>query len=195
MNIRCRNCGGETPDHARYCIRCGADTDAIALPRDTMTYMAADDGESPVYTNFGGAIRLFFKNYFNFSGRSTRSEYWYAYLFILLANAGLEIAERMSGLTILKLIWDLAIFIPLMSAGFRRLHDSGRSGAVCVVSMAVALFWAALSGVIAGGSHSGGILMFWLLLTITILILAVYLIILLCKPSLINHNPYGRDPF
>ena len=115
MNIRCRNCGGETPDHARYCIRCGADTDAIALPRDTMTYMAADDGESPVYTNFGGAIRLFFKNYFNFSGRSTRSEYWYAYLFILLANAGLEIAERMSGLTILKLIWDLLIFVPLMS--------------------------------------------------------------------------------
>lgn len=195
MDIRCRHCGGLTPDYARYCIICRAEVDATAAPREAMTYIGADDGGSPVYTNFAGAIKLFFKNYVNFGGRSTRSEYWYAYLFIFLVNFVLEIFERTTGLSIVKYAWDLAIITPLMSIGFRRLHDSGRSGTMCVVPMVVAMVWAVLTGFIAGGLRSSGALMFWLLLTIATLILAVYLIILLCKPSLINHNRYGRDPF
>ena len=32
------------------------------------------------------AIDKAFKNYFNFSGRSNRAEFWYFFLFILLGN-------------------------------------------------------------------------------------------------------------
>ena len=31
---------------------------------------------SPKYVGFGEAVKLFFTNYVNFGGRSTRSEYW-----------------------------------------------------------------------------------------------------------------------
>lgn len=41
---------------------------------------------APVYMptrkiGFGEAVKSFFKNYVNFSGRATRSEYWWVYLF------------------------------------------------------------------------------------------------------------------
>ncbi|MBO4876715.1 MAG: DUF805 domain-containing protein [Ruminococcus sp.] len=201
MNIRCRHCGADTPDYARYCIKCGAEVDDLSAPRDTMIYTdsSVGDGESPVYTNFGGAIRLFFKNYIDFSGRSTRSEYWYAYLFLVLVNIVLEIIKRLTGISILRTVWDLAVFVPLMSAGFRRLHDIGRSGTMCVASTAVLLIWAFVSGIILGvakaGRPVGGLMPIWGLLGIATLILGIYLIVLLCKPSLINHNRYGRDPY
>ena len=201
MNIRCRHCGADTPDYARYCIKCGAEVDDLSAPRDTMIYTdsSVGGGESPVYTNFGGAIRLFFKNYIDFNGRSTRSEYWYAYLFLVLVNIVLEIIKRLTGISILRTVWDLAVFVPLMSAGFRRLHDIGRSGTMCVASTAVLLIWAFVSGIILGvakaGRPVGGLMPIWGLLGIATLILGIYLIVLLCKPSLINHNRYGRDPY
>ena len=199
MNIKCRKCGAETPDYARYCVKCGAEVDDMTAPRDTITYISDDGGESPVYTNFGGAIRLFFKNYVNFSGRSTRSEYWYAYLFIVLVNIALEIFKKATGISILRTVWDLVIFVPLMSAGFRRLHDIGRSGTMCVSSMVVLFIWAFVSGIILGVAKAGrpidGLVPIWVLLGIATLILGIYLIVLLCQPSLINHNSYGRDPY
>ncbi len=195
MNIRCRNCGEETPDYARYCIKCGAEVDDFSAPRDTMTYIGADDGGSPVHTDFLGAIRLFFKNYANFSGRSTRSEYWYAYLFLVLVNIVLEMIKRTTGFGLPRLIWDLSIFIPLMSIGFRRLHDTGRSGSLSVVAMGVTLVWAFVLGMLAGGAQNSGLLIFALLLSVAVLVLGGYLVILLAQPSLININPYGRDPF
>ena len=35
--------------------------------------------------DFLTAIKLFFANYVNFRGRSTRAEYWFAMLFVLIA--------------------------------------------------------------------------------------------------------------
>lgn len=46
-----------------------------------------DDLTRPLYgASFGQAVRRFFKNYANFSGRASRSEYWWAYLFLTLAS-------------------------------------------------------------------------------------------------------------
>ncbi len=41
---------------------------------------------SPKYVGFGEAIKLYFKNYFNFKGRSTRSEFWFGFLFSLIVS-------------------------------------------------------------------------------------------------------------
>ena len=38
------------------------------------------------------AIKLFFTQYLNFSGRSSRSEYWFAQLFILISSITLIIS-------------------------------------------------------------------------------------------------------
>ena len=44
-----------------------------------------DDLTRPLYgASFGQAVKRFFKNYANFKGRASRSEYWFAQLFVFL---------------------------------------------------------------------------------------------------------------
>ena len=85
--------------------------------------------------SFGDAIKAFFKKYATFSGRARRSEYWFAVLFVALVSAGAAIiwpggvdedGWRNNGP--LENLWSLATFIPMISVGVRRLHDTGRSG-------------------------------------------------------------------
>lgn len=46
-----------------------------------------DDLRLPLYgATFGQAVKRFFKNYVNFNGRASRSEYWFAYLFVALLS-------------------------------------------------------------------------------------------------------------
>ena len=90
---------------------------------------SAQDGYSipvgtPVYgCSFPQAIVRFFKGYVTGSGRASRSEYWWSYLFVALV--GLVLGLINGGLMTL---WSLATFIPSICIMMRRLHDSGRSG-------------------------------------------------------------------
>ena len=74
------------------------------------------------------------KNYFNFSGRATRSEFWYFTLFWLLFGMLIMLIEYMLGIGnvketgILSLIFDLALVFPSLAVSTRRLHDTNRSG-------------------------------------------------------------------
>jgi len=74
------------------------------------------------------------KNYFNFSGRATRSEFWYFTLFCLLFGMLIMLIEYMLGIGnvketgILSLIFDLALVFPSLAVSTRRLHDTNRSG-------------------------------------------------------------------
>ena len=61
--------------------------------------------------------------YAQFTGRASRSEYWWFYLFTLLATA----AADMLGGTVGNLA-SLAFFLPGLAVMVRRLHDVGRSG-------------------------------------------------------------------
>ena len=46
-----------------------------------------DDLSLPLYgATFGQAVKRFFKNYVKFSGRASRSEFWFAYLFTILVG-------------------------------------------------------------------------------------------------------------
>lgn len=74
------------------------------------------------------AIGEGFNNYANFKGRATRPAYWYFYLFYILATVFASVLDAMAGTTwIASLTW-IALFIPLISAGARRMHDVGKSG-------------------------------------------------------------------
>ena len=73
------------------------------------------------------------KNYFNFSGRATRSEFWYFMLFLFLFGIVIKLIEVIMGMGIydsgiLSLIYDLALLIPTLAVSTRRLHDTNRSG-------------------------------------------------------------------
>ena len=93
---------------------------------------------------FMQAVNRAFKNYCNFQGRASRSEYWWFYLFGVLVGwvlgaPGFLIAIKtvMEGgaastdFTVwqgVSYLWSLFILLPSFGLLFRRLHDTGRSG-------------------------------------------------------------------
>ncbi len=68
-------------------------------------------------------------NYANFSGRARRAEFWYFALFNFLISIGLTILDGVLGTNgVIGGIYSLAVLIPSIAVGARRLHDTGRSG-------------------------------------------------------------------
>lgn len=79
--------------------------------------------------------------YADFKGRATRSEYWYFVLFYSIVsliltlidvnfiNPNLDLSPEaaMQG-TVFTGIFALALILPQIAVGIRRLHDIGRSG-------------------------------------------------------------------
>lgn len=74
--------------------------------------------------DFGKAITLYFKNYANFEGRASKSEYWWAFLFNLIIS-----------FLPLYLISLIAFIVPSVSITVRRLHDIGKSGRWCLIGL------------------------------------------------------------
>ncbi|MGW8169947.1 MAG: DUF805 domain-containing protein [Sulfurovaceae bacterium] len=74
---------------------------------------------------FSESISTCFNNYSNFDGRASRSEYWWFALFITLGGVVSSIVDD-SG--IFYMIFTLAILLPSLAVGARRLHDIGKSG-------------------------------------------------------------------
>ena len=74
--------------------------------------------------NIGDAISVCFKKYATFSGRASRSEYWYFYLFYILVYLAAYIFAGEN----VALIVSIPLWIPQLSVAVRRLHDVGKSG-------------------------------------------------------------------
>ena len=79
--------------------------------------------------SFTDAIRDGFSKYVTFSGRSSRSAYWWWYLFgVLVLVVSLAIDYALGAGGILYVLVALAMLLPNLAVLVRRLHDSGRSG-------------------------------------------------------------------
>ncbi|WP_413870467.1 DUF805 domain-containing protein [Albidovulum sp.] len=80
---------------------------------------------------FGEAISVCLDKYATFSGRASRSEYWYFSLFSFLVSFGLNVLELVvmerDSAIMSNLFW-LATLLPTVAVTVRRLHDTGRSG-------------------------------------------------------------------
>ena len=126
--------------------------------------------------NFGQAIESGFRRYADFNGRSSRSEYWYWFLFGLAVRIPLYIAQLVltsgssnAGLAVagilglLGLLISLAMIIPSLAIVVRRLHDTNRSG------------W-------------------WYFIVLTG-IGAIVLLVWFCLKGTEGPNKYGADPF
>ena len=74
------------------------------------------------------------KKYAVFEGRARRREYWFFALFVVLISVVLTIIDAMigtmtsQGAGVLSGLFCLAVLIPSLAVGARRLHDTGRSG-------------------------------------------------------------------
>lgn len=97
--------------------------------------------------SFTDAIRTCLGKYATFDGRATRSEFWFFYLFTLvvgfigyiplivfgiIGSADNAIGTLFRLLAILWwIVWIvliIALYIPFLAVGCRRLHDRGQSG-------------------------------------------------------------------
>jgi uncharacterized membrane protein YhaH (DUF805 family) len=74
--------------------------------------------------NIIDAVKDGFNRYADFSGLSTRAQYWY---FILATNLATFVGSFMVGEMVGNLISLLAI-IPTIAVAVRRMHDVGKSG-------------------------------------------------------------------
>ena len=73
--------------------------------------------------DFVQAIKSCLGQYATFSGRASRSEYWWFSLFQVLVM----VATGMLG-DVINGIASLALLLPALAVGARRLHDIGRTG-------------------------------------------------------------------
>lgn len=79
---------------------------------------------------FVDAIKLFFGNYANFSGRSRRSEYFWIILFNWLVSFVLSLVLGAAPDILMTLtgLYSLATLVPGLALAVRRLHDVGKNG-------------------------------------------------------------------
>ncbi|OUW14522.1 MAG: hypothetical protein CBD24_01575 [Euryarchaeota archaeon TMED164] len=90
---------------------------------------------------FMDALTTVFRNkYATFSGRASRSEYWWAYLGYFVIATVLQIFALVGGIilidagelallpTLIALVGIFALIIPTIAVSVRRMHDTGKSG-------------------------------------------------------------------
>lgn len=173
---------------------------------------------------FTTAIKTCLRKYVTFSGRASRSEYWYFFLFALLANIVTAAIDWHLFSTVVSVqsettstttassaqptqsVAGLLLFLPQLAASWRRMHDSGRSGFYALFPLLLILGAAAVLffGIGLAGSFSHGGSMDVLFTRATLLIVIPTLIVLLISPLLVlwwltrpsqpGQNKYGPNP-
>ncbi len=114
------------------------------------------------------AIGSNFRRYFDFKGRSSRSEYWWWILFVVFVNYALVVLENVIGSfdATVRILFISVALLPSIAVSVRRLHDRDKSG--------------------------------WLLLIVLIpfigIIWAVILLIWFASPGDEGYNRYGANP-
>ncbi|NOD84435.1 DUF805 domain-containing protein [Ruegeria sp. HKCCD6119] len=173
---------------------------------------------------FSDAIRTCFANVFTFSGRASRPEYWFFFLFIVIWNiiAGIidwqfftQVAitesDEVKSVTAtssapVQSIVGLIVFFPHLAVAWRRMHDTGRSGlyALLPILLILGAFAVLIFGIgIASSFQHGGTLDI-LFTRATLLIVIPTLIVLVVSPLLVlwwltrpsqpGTNQYGPNP-
>ncbi len=97
---------------------------------------------------FPDAIGSGFSKYVVFSGRSTRSEFWWWVLFAFLAGIAAQILDAIIGTArVINILVSLALLLPYLAVSVRRLHDKGKSGwwlfigAIPLIGAIILIIW------------------------------------------------------
>ncbi len=126
---------------------------------------------------FAQAIKAGFRNYVNFSGRASRSEYWYFVLFMVLVYLVMFVLDRVLdtnsdsmpaliltlAVAVVLIVVALGLILPAISIAVRRLHDLNQSG------------W-------------------WYLLNLIPLVGPIILLVWFCMRGTVGSNRFGPDP-
>jgi uncharacterized membrane protein YhaH (DUF805 family) len=186
---------------------------------------------------FTDSIQTCFRKFVTFSGRAGRAEYWWFVLFVFLVSAALSVVDAMiwgpyvsevtratrdaSGAIQTTIstrqeygngpfasLWGLVSLLPLLAAGWRRLHDTGRPGWVLflpwIIMLAVVLGMFAAMGASSGAWSTAetGLIqaenfgvgkIFLSVLAIFIPFIALF--VFLCQKSQPGTNRFGPNPY
>ncbi|MGR3914915.1 MAG: DUF805 domain-containing protein [Gammaproteobacteria bacterium] len=76
---------------------------------------------------FTQSISTCLRKYTTFTGRASRSEFWWFILFTMLLSAATGIVDKAFDAEVLTPLLNLGLLLPRIAAGARRLHDIGKS--------------------------------------------------------------------
>ncbi len=107
--------------------------------------------------SFFSSIKICFARYAVFSGRATRSEYWWFALFLFIAGIVTSIIDVMimgyssENFGPINAIFSVITFLPGLAVGARRLHDIDRSGwwqllVFTIIGIILLVIWFATAG-------------------------------------------------
>ncbi len=150
--------------------------------------------------------QLLTKAYFQFSGRASRSEYWWFVLFLFFANIVTVILSVIIPVigSLIYGLWSLYAIIPTFAVLCRRMHDSGHSslffwlqlpfwiigGVIMVLSgFAAAASSGSYSDALAAGF--GAMMIIGFVLCFVAFLFFVITFILTLMPSTPGQNKYG----
>lgn len=168
---------------------------------------------------FSAAVKTCFRKYVTFSGRAPRPEYWWFFLFLLLGSVIASMVDKMvfgvetgteRATQVVSPLFSLVTFLPVLAAGWRRMHDTGRPGwyllipiffsVVMMLGLFVGVFGFAeleKAGADEGTlrSAAGGLGVAGLAIAgIVQLVLSALIIWWLTRPTQAGVNQYGNEP-
>lgn len=98
--------------------------------------------------DFVTAVKTCLAKYVGFSGRARRSEYWYFFLFTFIVTLAATIVDvvlgtdaALGGNGVVGTVVSLALFLPSLAVGVRRLHDTDRSGWWMLIGLIPIIGW------------------------------------------------------
>lgn len=174
---------------------------------------------------FNTAVKTCFSKFLTFSGRASRPEYWYFFLFIVIWNViagiidwqfftqvteteanGVSSVTATSSQPVQSLV-GLIVFLPHLAVAWRRMHDTGRSGLYALLPILLMLGASAvlIFGIGIASSFDAGGSLDILFTRATLLVVIPTLIVLFISPLLVlwwltrpsqpGTNQYGPNPY
>jgi uncharacterized membrane protein YhaH (DUF805 family) len=157
---------------------------------------------------FTDAIKTCFYKYVTFSGRAPRPEYWWFALFFSLGAIGLGFVENFinsatrtpDGPPLLSGAFSLVTLVPYLAVGWRRMHDTGRSGLHLIYPLVVvtglSMFLAMFAESTTNPTEMTGLVAIVAMLSGLVLLLSPLLVLWwLSRPSQPGPNSYGPNPY
>lgn len=132
----CSKCGGKNLENSNFCENCGNKLNTMSTSTTQKTT------EKPT-TQKNNILKLYaesLKKYAEFKGRASRKEYWSFWLMNLIIGTILTIVDKYINSTALAL-YQLFTFLPSISIGVRRMHDTGKSGLFILIPLLNLIFF------------------------------------------------------